>query len=53
MTGIEKYDSKYKIVNISKDGWKMPGEDAEEEKKHEEAFKPLITFLKVTDTPVW
>jgi len=46
MSGLEKYDSKYKLVNISKEGWKMPGEDAEEEKKLEEEFKPLVTFLK-------
>lgn len=46
MSGIEKYDSKYKLVNISKDGWKMPGEDADEEKRLEEEFKNLTTFLK-------
>lgn len=46
MSAIEKYDSKYKVVNVSKEGWKMPGEDPEEEKKLEEEFKSLTTFLK-------
>jgi len=42
-----KYDSKYKFVDISKEGLKLD-DDADELKKQTEQFQPLLTFLKET-----
>jgi heat shock protein beta len=48
MNNLDKFDGKYKLVNIAKEGVKLPGEEenAEEEKKNEEEFKDLLSFLK-------
>jgi len=41
---LEKYDRKYKFVDVSKDGLDLK-EDADEKKKLEEQFKPLTDYI--------
>jgi heat shock protein beta len=46
---IPKYDSKYKLTNLGKEGVKLDDKDVEEEKKKiEEEYKPLVDYLKDT-----
>jgi len=45
----EKFDSKYKLVNIAREGAKVEGEeDADKDKAAKEEWKVLIDFLKTT-----
>jgi len=45
---LEKFDGKYKLTNISREGLKFDGEeeDQEKEKEQQEAFSVLTKFLK-------
>jgi molecular chaperone HtpG len=43
---LPKYD-KYKLVNLAKEGVKLPGEE-DEDKDHEEDLKEVIAYLKKT-----
>jgi len=46
---IQKYDGKYKLTNLGKEGVKFDDADVEEEKKKvNEEFQPLADFLKKT-----
>lgn len=48
---IPKYDGKFKLTNLGKEGVKFDEEDeAEEKKKVEEEFAPLSDFLKTEFT---
>jgi heat shock protein beta len=42
---LQKFDNKYKFVDVSKEGLKLD-EDEEELKKFQEEYKPLTEFLK-------
>eukprot|EP01090_Pellita_catalonica_P022095 TRINITY_DN8455_c0_g1_i3.p1 TRINITY_DN8455_c0_g1~~TRINITY_DN8455_c0_g1_i3.p1 ORF type:complete len:695 (-),score=172.85 TRINITY_DN8455_c0_g1_i3:347-2431(-) len=51
MQNLNKYDSKYKITNVAKEGLKFNEEDEEtkdDEPDYDEEFKGLIDFLKTT-----
>lgn len=44
---IPKYDGKYKLTNLGKEGVKLDDNDVEDEKKKaEEEYKPLVDYLK-------
>jgi heat shock protein beta len=44
---LEKFDGKYKLTNIGRENLKLDGdEEAEDEKKNEEEYKSLTSFLK-------
>jgi len=44
ITALEKYDGKYKLTHVGREGVKLP-EDKEEQKDAVEKFKPLTEFL--------
>jgi len=48
LANLEKYDGKYKLTNIGREGLKLEDDkdDSEKEKKYEESYAPLISFLK-------
>jgi len=48
LSNLEKFDGKYKITNISREGLKFDGEENDEEndKKQEEEFSTVTKFLK-------
>jgi heat shock protein beta len=46
---VPKYE-KYKMVNLAKEGVKLPGDKDEEDQDHEEDLKELISYLKKTFT---
>jgi len=45
---LEKYDGKFKLTNIAREGLKLDGEetDADQEKADSEEFAPLLSYLK-------
>jgi len=46
---IPKYDGKFKLTNLGKEGVKLDDKEVEEDKKKtEEDYKPLVDFLKDT-----
>jgi len=46
---LEKFDGKYKLTNIGRENLKLDGEEeSEDEKKTQEEYKSLTTFLKTT-----
>jgi len=46
---IQKYDQKFKLTNLGKEGVKLDDKDLEDEKKKlDEEFKPLVDYLKTT-----
>jgi len=46
---VSKYDNKYKLTNLGKEGVKLDDKDVEEDKKKaEEEYKPLVDYLKDT-----
>jgi len=47
LTHLDKFDGKFKIVNVSREGLKVPA-DEEKEKAEKEMFQPLSDFLKTT-----
>jgi HSP90 family molecular chaperone len=50
LANLEKFDGKYKITNIGREGLKLDGDEKEEEKEKEieEKYSPLLSFLKKT-----
>jgi len=45
ITTLDKYDRKYKFVDVSKDGLDLK-EDADDKKKLEDQFKPLTDYIQ-------
>jgi len=45
ITTLDKYDRKYKFVDVSKDGLNLK-EDADDKKKLEDQFKPLTDYIQ-------
>jgi len=47
---LEKFDGKFKLTNIGKEGLTFDGEeiDEEKEKEEEERYRPLLKYLKKT-----
>jgi len=49
LANMEKYDGKYKLTNIGREGLKLDDDNTEEQdKKYEESYSALISFLKKT-----
>jgi len=50
LSNMEKYDGKYKLTNIGREGLKLEDDksDEEKEKKLEETYSGLLSFLKST-----
>lgn len=48
LANLDKFDNKYKLANIARDGVKFDGEEDDEEKEKEikEEFAPLTDYLK-------
>jgi len=52
ISNLEKFDGKYKLTNIAREGLDVGDEkNNEQEKEEKEQFKPLIDFLKTTLGP--
>lgn len=45
---LQRYDNKYKLTNLGKEGVKFDDDVEDDKKKVEEEFKPLVDFLKDT-----
>jgi len=46
ITTLGKYDGKFPFVDVSKEGFKLEGEDKEKLKNLKEEYEPLTNFLK-------
>jgi len=46
LQNLDKYDNKWRMVNVAKEGLKLGGTDEDALKKAEEDFKPLTSWLK-------
>lgn len=48
LSHLEKFDGKYKLTNIAREGVTLDGEEKDEEmeKQQQEELKPVVDFLK-------
>jgi len=46
LQNLDKFDNKWKMVNVAKEGLKLDSTDQEALKKYEEEYKPLTEWLK-------